>query len=553
MSEAQYHKYSCEDTWGRRLLRGLYSALIPGAGQLAAGARRSGYALLGVVAAILVALVLVVLLAFEDMDEFSARLLEPSLLLGLLIADLVLLLFRVYAVVDAVRARVTRWSKVSKRRPARAGAAGAETGGWPPKVVGPWSRVRQADAVETSGEPQPDARRASRGGVLAFALGLVLLLGFTVTPHVWLGYSYLYKAYDTMSTVFVEDTTTSTLPPPTTTLWGGGSTSTISAVSTSSTTTVPQATVNAGDDGQLTILFVGSDFGADRSDGRNDTTIVASFDLDTGRIALFSLPRNAGKLPLSEKAQKALGLKVYPTLLNEIYGAAWKVWKKHPELAPEGGDPGAEVLRDTASLILGIPIDYYAVVDMLGLVKLVDVMGGVDVYFEKSLHMGISSPTEKNTFIYFDVKAGINHLNGIQALAYARTRKDSSDYTRMGRQRCLIAALMDQTGVKELVWNFPGIMDVIKTMVRTDIPINALQGLVKLRSSLKTDEMISVGFIPPKYTNGFAGYPDPKRNGQLLDYKLIQSTVKQILEHPEDFVTEDAGAENTVNCWKKAE
>ena len=147
-----------------------------------------------------------------------------------------------------------------------------------------------------------------------------------------------------------------------------GSGTTVSTEPANTTTTVAPVTVDAGEDGRLTILFIGADVDETRPGlARNDTTIIASFDLNTGRIALFSLPRNAGNVPLSEEAQKALGVKVYPNLLNALYQAAWKVWKLHPELAPEGGDPGAEVVRDMASIVLGIPIDYYAVINMLGL------------------------------------------------------------------------------------------------------------------------------------------------------------------------------------------
>jgi polyisoprenyl-teichoic acid--peptidoglycan teichoic acid transferase len=244
---------------------------------------------------------------------------------------------------------------------------------------------------------------------------------------------------------------------------------------------------------------------------------------------------------------------VYPNLFNALYGAAWKVYKKHPELAPDGGDPGAETVRDTASLILGTPIDYYAVVDMLGLVDLVDVMGGVDVYFDKPLHTGISSPTQENTFIYFDFKEGIDHLSGIQALAYARTRHDSSDYVRMGRQRCLIAALMDQTSMTELVWNFPAIMDVIKNNIHTDIPVKALQELIKLRTKLQTDKMITVGFNYPKYTRGTAGNPDPEQNGWVLNYKLIQSTVQRVFLHPEEVLADTTVGLDSGDCWKKTQ
>ena len=536
MTEARYTKYTCHDTWGHRLLRGLYSSLVPGIGQLVGGARKRGYAMLGVVVAVLVAVVLIVLLAVEDVTLLLVWLISPSNLLGLLIADVLLLLFRLYAVADAVWLRRTRWSTVEQST--------SEATHW--SIAEPAAADGVEPEIDLPGAGQPKWKLP-----LAMA-GLAALLVFTVLPHVWVGYNYVYKFRDVLSTVFAQETTTTTLAP-TTTLPGSGPTDSTEPVNT--TTTVAPVTVDAGDDGRLTVVFIGADIDETRKGlARNDTTIVASFELSTGRIALFSLPRNAGKLPLSEEAQEAFGVKAYPTLLNEMYGAAWRAWPSHPELAPEGGDPGGEVMRDTASLVLGIQVDYYAVVDMLGLVRMVDVLGGVDIYFDKDLRMGISSPTSEGDYLYFNVKEGINHLDGLGALAFARTRKDSSDYTRMGRQRCLIAALMAQTGMTELVWNFPAIMDVIKSMVSTDIPIGAIQELVKLRSKLMTDEMLSIGFIPPKYTRGTAGYPDPDRNGWVLNAKLIQETVKKILENPEAVLAEskDTGLD-TGDCWKKPE
>ena len=151
-------------------------------------------------------------------------------------------------------------------------------------------------------------------------------------------------------------------------------------------------------------------------------------------------------------------MKVWRNWLTELYNTA----RLHPELAPEGGDPGAVTMRDTISLILGIPIDYYAQVNMLGFVNLVDIMGGVDVYFEKPLRCSISPPTEEEETLVYKFKRGVNHLDGRMALAYSRTRIESSDYVRMGRQRCVIAALIDQTSMRELVWNFPAIMGVIQ-------------------------------------------------------------------------------------------
>ncbi len=520
MASPSYSKYTVHDTWGHRLLRGFCSAIVPGTGQLLGGARKRGYILLGIDVAIVVGLILLVLFAVEDLDNLLVWMIEPTNLLVVLILDVVLALFRLYAVADAVWMRRTRWGSTDKRR----GAVGEG--------------------------PAPEDARTNRWTLPVAIAGLVLLFAFTLVPHIWVGYNYVWKFRDLLTTVFQAPPTTTTIAT-TTTLFSPASTdSTEPAVTT---TTLPPVTVNYGDDGRLTVLFIGADVDETREGaGRNDTTIVASFDLNNGRIALFSLPRNSGKLPLGEEAQKAFGSEHYPTLLNEIYGQAWRLWPKNPGLAPEGGDPGAEVLRDMASIVLGIPIDYYAVVNMLGLSNLVDAMGGVDIYFDKAMRMGISSPTSKGDYLYFKVEEGVNHLEGLAALAYARTRKDSSDYNRMSRQRCLIAALIDQTGMTELVWNFPAIMDVIKNTIRTDIPIDALQELVKLRSKLKTDEMITIGFTEPRYTKGTAGYPDRTRNGWVLNEKLIQETVQRVLLNPEEILANSDGTGlDPGDCWKK--
>jgi anionic cell wall polymer biosynthesis LytR-Cps2A-Psr (LCP) family protein len=117
----------------------------------------------------------------------------------------------------------------------------------------------------------------------------------------------------------------------------------------------------------------------------------------------------------------------------------------------------------------------------------------------------------------------------------------------MGRQHCVIAALMDQTGMTELTWNFPTIAGVIKRSLRTDIPIDTLQQLIKIRSKLKTDEMITVGFTPPEYLLRLneLGY-------NVLDVDLVQSTVRKILEHPEEVLQNrdpDANVDDS-DCWK---
>jgi hypothetical protein len=77
-----------------------------------------------------------------------------------------------------------------------------------------------------------------------------------------------------------------------------------------------------------------------------------------------------------------------------------------------------------------------------------------------------------------------------------------------------------------------------------------VQQLVRTRSSLKTDEMITIAFQKHKYTNGTNHHPE--QLGWILDYPLIQSTVQEILEHPEEVLARsgNVGAD-TGECWKK--
>ncbi len=63
---------------------------------------------------------------------------------------------------------------------------------------------------------------------------------------------------------------------------------------------------------------------------------------------------------------------------------------------------------------------------------------------------------------------------GREALAYVRSRKDSSDYTRMARQRCFLSALAEQLDPVRVLRNFGSLAKTIETNVHTDIPLNRL-------------------------------------------------------------------------------
>jgi LCP family protein required for cell wall assembly len=292
----------------------------------------------------------------------------------------------------------------------------------------------------------------------------------------------------------------------------------------------------------MTVLLIGTDEGYGRSGARSDSMNVVSIDMETGKVAMFGLPRNTSDVPLGKKTSEALGTKTYHEMLNALYADG----SRHPEIAPDG-NPGAEAVRETASLILGVPIDYYAVVNMMGLVDMVDALGGIDINVDKALHITYAplNPGEPKKSYTFN--KGVNHLDGLEALAFARNRSDSDDYVRMGRQRCVLMAMLYQNSVTKLALRFPKIASALEKSVETNIPLKALPDLVKLRGKVKTGDMITVGFTPPDWISGYSA-----RSYNVLDLPKVRAAVKTILNDPQAWIDAHPAATGTSgasNCW----
>ena len=145
--------------------------------------------------------------------------------------------------------------------------------------------------------------------------------------------------------------------------------------------------------------------------------------------------------------------------LNALYRSA----HERPELFPGGRDPGATALKQTVSHLLGIRIDYYALVDLLGFADLVDALGGVEIHVKERLVDEVTRPAWGEPKPTIDVHPGRTyHFFGREALAYVRSRKASSDYARMTRQRCFLSAMAQQLDVVTVLRNFGSLANTVK-------------------------------------------------------------------------------------------
>lgn len=271
-----------------------------------------------------------------------------------------------------------------------------------------------------------------------------------------------------------------------------------------------QPTINATDPWagkpQLNILIIGGDSGKDRSSklgDRTDTIIVASINTHTGATTLFTLPRNAARMPfpadspLSEYYPNGFYDGVNPAnaeyLLNAMYRNA-------PSRVPRKAlgstkDLGAAIMKVSVGEALGLDIDYFVKVNMDGFRDFIDAMGGITLNVNYRIPIG--GQTDAGIPPEGYIEPGPNqHMSGKRALWYARGRYGLDDYKRMERQRCVVNAVVQQTTPEKVLLNFNSVVKAGEKTITTDVPQKALAPLTELGLKVKDTKLRSIVFDP---------------------------------------------------------
>ncbi len=176
----------------------------------------------------------------------------------------------------------------------------------------------------------------------------------------------------------------------------------------------------------LNILVLGVDRRADGGDQNADVIILAHLDLVNHRLSGVSLPRD-------------LQVEIPGVGPGKINGA----YNDGVVASPDDPVAGVAKMRDTVESLFGIPIDGYVLVDFAGFSDVVDAMGGITVDVPYEI-VDDEYPTEDYGVqsIHFD--AGVQEMDGEQALVYVRTRHADSDDARRQRQLDVIRAIFEQ-------------------------------------------------------------------------------------------------------------
>lgn len=212
----------------------------------------------------------------------------------------------------------------------------------------------------------------------------------------------------------------------------------------------------------------GSDVYRDEENNfRSDVIMLLSVNFKTGRVDLISVPRDT--------------LAAIYTGAGELYSktAHFKINAAFAKGGSVKGEGFAWAMQTVSRLFGGIPIQYYAGVNMEGLKAVVDAMGGVD--YDVDVRIELNGRV---------LEKGYQHLDGQQVLDYCRARKGiSTDVGRTDRQQRMLFAIFDQLKSRDQLGNFINIYNSVKGYIYTNLNADQIATMASFAMGLDMDDL----------------------------------------------------------------
>jgi len=234
----------------------------------------------------------------------------------------------------------------------------------------------------------------------------------------------------------------------------------------------------------INILLLGADSRVTSDPGRADTIMLVRLDPVTKHVRLLSLPRDTRVTIPDHGVNK----------LNQASSGYYQ-------------DGGTSLLIDTITtdLLPGLRIDYTVKTDFAGFAAIIDALGGVTIDVEERMYY-------KAVDVFINLQPGVQHLNGEQALGYARFRMDAvgdfgtwsgEDHGRVERQKKLVAAVIDQTKDVRTLLRLPAVIRAVQAVVTTDMSFNVMARIGMTYKDVAEKDVELVPFTGmPQYVDG---------------------------------------------------
>ncbi|HEY7589609.1 MAG TPA: LCP family protein [Candidatus Limnocylindrales bacterium] len=439
------------------------SLLFPGLGHAYAGANQRALAFAAL--PILLLALAAGVVARVELRTLAVNLLLPGVLQGVFVANLIALVYRLVAIIDAwrVTAYLNAWYATGGRFDDR------------------------------RGRPRLAFNPLSFAGLLAVILvmagGHVAVARYDVLAMNTLGCIFLdpnaecQGASPSPDPSGSEEPIESDEPEPTVSLPPEGS-------------ALPNASIPPWNGTErLNILLIGAD--EQRGGHNTDTLIVLSVDPVTKQVAMFSLPRDTVDVPIPASAPNARRLfgSVYRGKINSFFINTRHRTDLFPGTAQTRGYNGIKALLGE---LYHIDIKYFVEVNFDGFTKIVDAFGGITVNVQVPVADN-RFPGANGTLRRIYIPVGVQHMNGAQALVYARSRYSSNDYERGQRQQRVLLSLRQSVDIATILPRINVLAAALSEAVRTDIPQELVPQLLSLAESVDTKSLRSYVFAPPRY------------------------------------------------------
>ena len=231
-------------------------------------------------------------------------------------------------------------------------------------------------------------------------------------------------------------------------------------------------------DDVMTIYISGIDtYGTINLRSRSDVNMLATINTKNHEILLTSIPRD------------------YYVQLHDKPG--------YKDKLTHAGIYGVNTSIQTIQDFMGIEINYYARVNFSTLEKVVDAIGGIDVYSDKSFR------PHTNKALY--INKGMVHMDGKTALAFARERYayESGDRHRVQNQQDVLKAIINKaTSDVSILTRYTTLLNSISPYFQTNIDMNEISEIVKIQLdkmpswTIKQTSLDGTGSKQPTYSMG---------------------------------------------------
>lgn len=202
--------------------------------------------------------------------------------------------------------------------------------------------------------------------------------------------------------------------------------------------------------------------------GRSDTLMVASVDPAAGKASLLSIPRDTRVKIDGHGYDK----------VNHAYAYG-----------------GHELTQQTVENLLGVPIDYYILINVHAFEHIVDAAGGVDINVEQRMYY--EDPWDDDGGLVIDLYPGEQHMDGKKAIQYVRYRDGEGDIGRIRRQQKFMRAMLEQLISPQILPKLPEIVNEVRDAVKTNMSVSDMLSFAKLLKQVH-DHGIESEMVPGK-------------------------------------------------------